>query len=121
MTYELKLNPIQDLYLFLPSKSSNINKYLNLLDNFIPMGIISWLSARSDNAKQTYEGRLLALEVAIAKLKREVLSNTMDIDLIRNKVLRKIQKRFNNNEADEADGAVPPVDGFEEVRKISKK
>ena len=91
-----------------------MEKYLKFLDNLIPMGIF-WNKKEEKNVEPTFVERLEVLEALVSKLKREVLSNSMDLDTMRDKVLRKIQKRQKDNEQEENP---LPDDGFGEIRKI---
>jgi len=67
--------------------------------------------------KATYEERLATLEIEFSKVKREVISCVMDIDTLRDKVLRKIQKKRKDNE-EEVEG-VAQEDGFNSIRKLN--
>lgn len=92
-----------------------MQKYLNLLDNLSPMGIF-W---NKKPVKSTYDERLATLEEEVRKLKRETLGHTMDLETMRDKVLRKIQRKQKTEDLDELEtnGNIPQ-DGFEDVRKI---
>lgn len=92
-----------------------MQKYINLLDNFILMRIFQFRK----KAETTFSERLETLEASISKLKREVVSNTLDIDTLRDKVLRKIQGKRKKEEEEETDSGLSD-DGFDEVRKLKK-
>jgi hypothetical protein len=49
------------------------------------------MKKQTENVLPTYEQRILLLESELRKLKSENLGFATDIDMIRNKVLRKIQ------------------------------
>ncbi len=68
----------------------------------------------------TFDERLETLEVLVSKLKREVVSNTMDVDTLRDKVLRKLQTKRKKQEEDEKEVETGiPEDGFSDVRKLT--
>jgi len=85
-----------------------IQKYLNVRVNFIRMRIFR----RKENVSATLSEEISILKAEITKLKREVLSNSLDIDAMRDKVLRKIQKRKPN------DKNYLEEDGFNSVREL---
>jgi len=62
----------------------------------------------NEKVQKTYEERLLTCETEIRKLKSENLGFATDIDVIRNKVLRKIQfKRPIEQEEEDNWGGIP--------------
>jgi len=76
------------------------------------MGIFS----RKKATDQTINERIDNMEHTISKLKRDVLNTSMDLDSIRDKVLRKIQKR--QKEDKDLDSNSIPTDGFDGVRGL---
>ena len=84
------------------------------------MGIKLWFSKRQTDVPTSFVERLELLEAIVSKLKRESVNNTLDIETMRDKVLRKIQKKRNGQ--DETEDNPPPLqDAFESVRKIGKE
>jgi hypothetical protein len=63
---------------------------------------------------KTLKQRVDELEAVISKLKRETLNNSMDIDTIRDKVLRKIQNRKKPKES----SLGTEDDGFDSIRSL---
>lgn len=64
---------------------------------------------KPENVPKTYEERLSLLEVELRKVKSENLSLAIDIDTMRNKVLRKIQfkKQAETSEDEDVWGGIP--------------
>ncbi len=84
------------------------------------MGIFWWKQQKKD-MQLTSNERLEQLEATVSTLKREVLSNSMDIDAMRDKVLRKLQiKRKKQNEEEKTDGLLQN-DGLDGVRELTSQ
>lgn len=75
---------------------------------------------KKESVKPTYDERLATLEELCSKLKREVVSNSMDLDTLRDKVLRKIQhKRKQEDETENSNDSLQE-DGFGDIRKLQR-
>jgi len=78
-----------------------------------------WPWKRTENVRKTsvsddFEARLTSLESKYNALKREVVEITMDVDTMRNKVMRKIQRK--RDEEEEEDTKIPHLDGLPRVK-----
>jgi len=69
---------------------------------------------RKQNVLSTLEEEIDTLKAEVSKLKRETLSNSLDIDTLRDKVLRKIQKRKGHENKDN----ILEEDGFNSIREL---
>jgi len=64
------------------------------------MGLF-WTNKRSENVDPTYQEQLKRMQVRITKLEAETLELMTALDIIRNKVLRKIQFKKEDKEEEE--------------------
>lgn len=66
-----------------------------------------WFQKRKINVAKDFEDRLAVLEMKYNKIKSEILATAMDVDIIRDKVLRKIQFKKSKDHEEEAAAALP--------------